>query len=160
MRSPLVIAGMFLAACAEPAFAADFHLFRPDSDQAILVDFDAVRAPSVAERTVPFYGVWRRPVHGLTGYGLIEEMVYRYDCAKRTMRADTAIIYDPEFKIIAQIPTPSPWRSITNELHVAEDFRRFCSAEPRAGNIGERLAANTLQQATVLARKRLKWAAP
>ncbi len=160
MRGTIALSSLVMMALVGQARAADFRLFRIEGDQATVVDFDAVGVPANGLRTISFYGAWQKPVHAAPGDGLFLQMAYRYNCSKPSVRADSFVIYDRTFQTLAHEPGPSPWRPIQNESHLQQDFQRFCSANPRAGDIGERLPAADWRQAVVLARQKLRWTVP
>jgi hypothetical protein len=169
MRQPDLreLAGIFAVItimCAGHATAADFRLYQVFSNapdvSAVIVDFDAVSVPAKGYRIVTFYELWRTPVHGPTGDGAISEMVERFNCTDPSVRADTYVVYDRENRVIAKEPAPSVWRPIRDIKHLSEDFRQFCSADPRKGDVGPRLPGATWQQAALLTRHRLGWPTP
>jgi hypothetical protein len=156
-RLAAALCGLGAAALASAASAADFHLFRVVGETASVVDFDAVSEPAPGFRRVPFEIAMEQPVRQPAGAALYSTIVYRYDCEKPSVRADTLIFYDADFHVLAQEPRPSPWRRIHDVDHLPEDFQRFCSNNPHMGDVGERLPAGDWKAALEMARARLGW---
>ena len=131
VRWALLLVLMALMGACDSRPPSEFHLLRSTSANAQLVDFSAVRNDGTGITRVTVISVTKTPFttpHGeVAQYGHAR---YAFDCLEQRYRGEGITVYGPDFTKVDEVRETSPWREITDDRGLREDFRRFCASPP------------------------------
>lgn len=131
----LALMGAMLGAC-DSRPQSDFYLLRRTATNAHVVDFNDVKTDRARITRVTLISVTQSPF--TTPDGKLAQYGHShvaFDCSEQRYRGEGMTVYAPDFTKVDQVRVTSPWRQITDDRGLQEDFQRFCASNPARSDL-------------------------